>query len=66
MSEEEEKIEIRLSLKKGDDTYDYFTAIKKKLGLEKNSEVVRHLIKFYYDEVFHKNRSKSAGKPVRE
>ena len=66
MSEEEEKIEIRLTLRKGEDAYDYFTAIRKKLGLEKYSEVVRYLIKFYYDEVFHKNLSKSAGKPVRE
>ena len=56
MSEEEEKIEIRLTLRKGEETYERFMAIKKKLGVEKYSEVVRHLIKFYYDEVFHKNR----------
>ena len=56
MSEEEEKIEIRLTLKKGEEAYDRFMAIKKKLGVEKYSEVVRHLIKFYYDEVFHKSR----------
>jgi len=67
MSEKEkEKIEIRLTLKKDEDAYRYFLAIQKELGLKKHAEVVRRLIKFYYDEVFGKSRVKSSERPARE
>ena len=60
------KIDIRLTLKEGEEWYDYFLAIQKKLGIKKHTDVVRHLIKYYYDEVFGSNPQASGGKPSPE
>jgi len=63
---EKEKIEIRLVLKPEEDAYHYFLKIKKKLGVKKYAEVVRRLIKYYYDEVFGSSPQASGGKPSPE
>lgn len=66
MSEKEEKIEIRLVLRPSEEAYHHFLTIKKKLGLKHYSDVVRHLIKHYYDEVFGGSLQASGEKPSQE
>jgi len=66
MGEEEEKVEIRLTLRPGEDAYRYFLRIKERLGLKHNSDVVRHLIKHYHDEVFGNSPQASGERLARE
>ena len=60
-NETEEEIGIRLNLSKELDQplYDYFSQIKKNLGLKTNTEVARICIKKAYEYWFNKNDTKN-------